>query len=263
MDLRLQGKSVIVTAASKGLGKASALQFAAEGANVLISSRNEEELKNTVKEIKEATCNQNVDYLVCDITDAEAIKGLVEKAVSLNGTVDVLINNAGGPPAGSFDAFDDHAWQKAFELNLLSFIRTIREVLPYMRKQKSGHIVNFASSSIKQPLDNLILSNTFRTGIIGLAKSLSQELAKDNILINTVAPGRIATDRVAELDHMRAGKLGVSYEEIKAQTEASIPMGRYGSPKEFADMVVFLCSGTNTYITGQAVLIDGGLVKAL
>ncbi|HEU5140770.1 MAG TPA: SDR family oxidoreductase [Bacillales bacterium] len=263
MDLGLQGKSIIVTAASKGLGKATAKQFAAEGAHVLLSSRNEEELQKTKEEIQSETGNQNVEYAVCDITQPQDVKDLVANAVKLNGTVDVLVNNAGGPPAGGFDNFDDEQWQKAFELNLLSFVRTIREVLPHMRKQGGGHIVNFTSSSMKQPVDNLILSNTFRTGVVGLAKSLSQELAKDNILVNVVGPGRIATDRVAHLDKVKADKLDLSPEEVKSQSEKSIPLGRYGQPEEFASMVVYLCSKANTYVTGQSLLVDGGMVKAL
>ncbi|NEU31444.1 SDR family oxidoreductase [bacterium LRH843] len=263
MDLQLKNKTVILTAASKGLGKASAIEFALEGANVLISSRNQEELERTVTEIKEKTGNDQVRYAVCDITDPNSIKSLVEEAVQWTGRVDVLINNAGGPPAGGFDNFSDEQWQQAFELNLLSFIRLTREVLPHMRKAGAGRIVNFASSSIKQTLDNLILSNTFRAGIVGLSKSLSQELATDNILINTVGPGKIATDRVAELDQIRADKLGITYEEIRKKQEKEIPIGRYGNPDEFAKMVVFLCSGANTYITGQSLVVDGGLVKAL
>jgi len=263
MDLGLKGKSVIVMAASKGLGKATAEQFAKEGANVVVSSRNEEDLKVVVAEITESTSNDNVKYKTCDVTNPNDIKELVQFAADKYGTVDVLVNNAGGPPAGGFENFDDAAWQNAFELNLLSFVRAIREVLPYMQKQKSGHIINFTSSSIKQTLDNLILSNTFRAGVVGLAKSLSQELAKDNILINTIGPGRIDTERVRHLDSIRADKLGVSYEEIKSSTEASIPMGRYGLPEEFAKQAVFLCSSANTYVTGQTLLVDGGLVKAL
>ncbi|UOQ43321.1 SDR family oxidoreductase [Halobacillus salinarum] len=263
MDLQLSGKTVIVTASSKGLGKAAALEFAKEGAHVLISSRNEQELKKTSEEIVSQSGNDNVVYEVCDVTDPTQIKRLVEKAVTWNGSVDVLINNAGGPPAGTFDDFDDEEWNQAFELNLLSFIRTIREVLPSMRKQQEGRIINIASSSIKQSLDNLILSNTFRAGVVGLSKSLSQELAPDNILINTVGPGRIATDRVAQLDEKRAGAYGISVEEVREQAEENIPLGRYGDPEEFAKTLVFLASGQNTYLTGQSLVIDGGLVKAL
>lgn len=156
MDLQLKGKSVIITAASKGLGKATALQFAKEGAHVLISSRNEEELKKAVTEIKDNTGNEQVRYRVCDITNPDEIKQLAATAAEWNGTIDVLINNAGGPPAGGFDKFSDKDWQNAFELNLLSFIRLIREVVPYMREVGEGRIINFASSSIKQTLDNLI-----------------------------------------------------------------------------------------------------------
>lgn len=263
VDLQLKDKTVIVTAASKGLGKASALQFAEAGAKVLISSRSEADLKEAVSEIKEKTGNEEVRYAVCDITNKASIEKLVQTAVDWTGRVDVLINNAGGPPAGTFSDFADEDWQGAFELNLLSFIRLIREVLPHMKEVGAGRIVNFASSSIKQTLDNLILSNTFRAGIVGLSKSLSQELAKDNILINTVGPGKIATDRVAELDQVHANKIGQTYEEVKAASEQSIPMGRYGKPEEFAKMVVFLCSGANTYVTGQSLVVDGGLVKAI
>ncbi|WP_408009767.1 SDR family oxidoreductase [Pseudalkalibacillus sp. A8] len=263
MDLQLKNKSVIVTAGSKGLGKATAMEFAREGAKVLIASRNEEQLEQAKEEIYQETRNENVDYVICDITDYGQIKNLVNTAVEKNGTVDVLINNAGGPPAGRFENMRDEDWQKSFELNLLSFIRLIREALPHMQKQQSGRIINFASSSIKQPLDNLILSNTFRAGIVGLAKSLSQELAEHQILVNTVGPGRIDTDRVAELDEIRAGQLGVSFEEHVKNTEKTIPLQRYGTPEEFARMVVFLGSGANTYVTGQSFLVDGGMVKAL
>ena len=164
MDLQLHGKSVVVTAASKGLGKATAMEFAKEGAHVLISSRSERDLQAAVEEIKEQSGNERVDYIVCDMMKPKQITQLAEKAFHPNGTIDVLINNAGGPPAGMFDDFADEDWQKAFELNLLSFIRTIRAVLPSMKEQQEGRILNIASSSIKQSLDNLILSNIFRAG---------------------------------------------------------------------------------------------------
>src|SRR5690625_841028 len=263
MDLGLKNKSVLVMAASKGLGKATAMEFARAGAHVLISSRNESELRKTVTEIKETTGNTDVSYKVCDVTNPEAIKAIVSHAVTKNGTIDVLINNSGGPPAGNFDTFDDDAWQKVFELTLLSYIRTIREVLPYMRQQKSGHIVNFASSSVKQPIDNLTLSNVFRVGVTGLSKTLALELGPDNILVNTVSPGRIATDRIDELNQIKADELGVSKEQVAKESEAKIALGRLGKPEEFGKIVTFLCSQANSYVTGQSIIVDGGLVRAI
>lgn len=263
MDLGLKGKSVVVMASSKGLGRAIATNFVTEGANVLISSRDEEELQKTRDEIITETGQNKINYVVCDMTSGEDIQQMMDKAVKLNGTIDVLVNNTGGPPAGNFDKVNDNDWQSAFELNLLSFTRTIRAVLPHMRESGKGHIINIASSSIKEPIDNLILSNTFRAGIVGLSKSLSQELAQDNILINTVAPGRIATGRVEHLDQVKADMIDQTYDEIRTQSEQSIPLGRYGEPREFANMVVYLCSEANSYVTGQAILVDGGMVKAL
>ncbi|WP_085991292.1 SDR family oxidoreductase [Oceanobacillus senegalensis] len=257
MDLGLEGKSVIVTAASKGLGKASAMEFAREGAYVLISSRNKEQLETAVAEIKENTGNQQIDYAVCDMKNANDIQKLVEKAVSWNGTVDVLVNNAGGPPAGSFLDMTDEEWYHAFELNLLSFVRTIRAVAPYMQRQKRGAIVNLASSSIKQSIDGLVLSNTMRPGIVGLSKTLARELGEDNIVINTVGPGVIKTDRISELTK-NSGE-----QSISLANESEIPMGRYGEPEEFAKAIVFLASGANTYITGQTLVVEGGNVRAL
>jgi 3-oxoacyl-[acyl-carrier protein] reductase len=261
MDIGLKGKSVIVLASSKGLGRACAELYVKEGAQVLLSSRNEVELENTVAEIEEAT-GVRPPYITCDICKPDDIKRLIETATALHGGIDVLINNAGGPPAGGFDAFEDADWQGAFELNLLSFIRAIRAVLPLMRERGAGRIVNIASSSIKEPVEGLILSNTFRTAIVGLSKSLAKELGGENILINTVGPGRIATDRVAALDHIRAAKLGLEYEEAKDQLTAAIPLGRYGTPDEFARTIVFLGSYANTYVTGQSLVVDGGATKA-
>jgi len=263
MNLGLKGKSVIVMASSKGLGKATALEFAKAGAHVIISSRTETDLKKTEKDIKNLTGNPKVTFRVCDVTDPAAIKDLVQFTVNTYGTVDVLINNSGGPPAGNFDAFDDTSWQQAFELTLLSYVRTIREVLPYMRKQQRGHIVNFASSSTKQPINNLTLSNVFRVGVTGLSKSLAIELGPHNILVNTISPGRIATDRIQELNEGRAKNLGMSIEKLIQQSEAEIALGRFGQPEEFGKIVTFLCSEANTYMTGQSIIIDGGLVKAI
>jgi 3-oxoacyl-[acyl-carrier protein] reductase len=188
---------------------------------------------------------------------------LVSTTVNELGPVSVLVNNAGGPPAGTFEKFDDQAWQKAFELNLLSYVRTIRAVLPYMKEQKWGRIVNSTSSSVRQVIDNLILSNTLRLGVIGLTKTLSQELAPHNILINAIGPGRFDTDRIRQLDIAMAEKKGISFEEVSKASLARIPIGRYGSPEEYGKLAVFLCSEANSYITGQTVLADGGMTKAI
>ena len=263
MNFGLKDKAVIVTASSKGLGKATALELAKEGARVLISSRHEEELQKAANEIMKLSDNQHIYYTTCDMTKPEDIRSLVETAVMKMGGVDILVNNTGGPPAGGFQEFDDADWQYAFELNLLSYIRTIREVIPHMKKKKGGRIVNIASSSTKQSIDGLILSNTFRTGMVGLSKSLSRELAQDQILINTVGPGRIATDRVAELDQLNAEKRNIPVEELKSMSEKAIPIGRYGEPDEFARVIAFLVSDANTYLTGQSLVVDGGMVTAL
>lgn len=260
MNLDLADKPVIVCASSAGLGKATALEFAREGARVMLSGRREVELKRTLTEIKSETGNEP-RYTVADLTKPADIARLVDATVAAFGGVYTLVNNSGGPPAGTFDQFDDAAWQNAFELNLLSYVRTIRAALPHLRKSR-GRIVNFASSSVKSPIENLILSNTFRTGILGLSKTLASELGSDGILVNVLGPGRIHTDRIEQLDTIRATKAGVPIEQVRADTIKSIPVGRYGTPDEFARVAAFLGSPANTYVTGQALLVDGGMVKA-
>ncbi|RKL63569.1 SDR family NAD(P)-dependent oxidoreductase [Thermoanaerobacteraceae bacterium SP2] len=261
MELGLKNKSVIVMASSSGLGKAAALEFCREGANVMLFSPFEEELKTAQKEIKEVTGKEPL-YTVGDITKYDDIKKVVKNTIDAYGTVYALVNNTAGPPAGTFDAFDDEAWQKAYELCLLSYIRSIREVIPYMRRNGGGRIVNYTSSSVRQVLDNLILSNTFRMGVVGLSKTMSQELGKDNILINVMGPGRMGTARIEYLDKIRAEKAGVTVDEVKKNTIKNIPLGRYGIPAEYGRVTAFLCSEANTYITGQIILVDGGMVKA-
>lgn len=261
MDLGLQGKSVLVMASSAGLGKAAAMEFAREGAKVMLFSNVEDKLRQAQAEIEKETGNRPA-ITHGDVTRYEDIKKVVAETVSRCGPIYALFNNAGGPPAGVFDSFDDAAWQKAYELNLLSSIRAIREVLPSMRREGRGRIVNSTSSSVKQVLDNLILSNTFRMGVMGLTKTLSQELGKDNILINVMGPGRIGTARIAYLDKVRADKAGITVEQVYQNTIKGIPLGRYGTPDEYGRLAAFLCSEANTFITGQTILVDGGMTKA-
>ncbi|MGE7903370.1 SDR family oxidoreductase [Peribacillus sp. NPDC094092] len=261
MDLNLQGKNALVIASSQGLGKAVAQHLVQEGVNVMISGRDEEKLQKVQKELQQLGKGQ-VAYHRSDITKVEDISSLVQKTRKEYGHIDILINNAGGPPGGNFEQISDEDWQKSFELNLFSYIRIIREVLPDMKKG-GGRIINIASTSIKQPIPGLILSNTFRLGIVGLSKTLSVELAPYNILINTVAPGRIATERTNHIDQMNADKQGISREAAAEQSKKTIPLERYGTPEEFAKVVTFLVSEASTYITGSSLLVDGGMVTSI
>ncbi|WP_438318579.1 SDR family oxidoreductase [Sporosarcina sp. FA9] len=262
MDLGLKGKVAFVSASSKGLGKGCALELAKEGAHVIISSRSEQDLIETKREIEEVAKGK-VEYVVCDVTKHEDIQNAIAFAKEKFGKVDILINNAGGPTAGDFSKMTDDDWYAAFELNLLSYIRFIREVLPMMKEQQHGRIINLASSSVKQPISGLILSNTFRPGVVGLSKTLSEELGPYNILVNTVSPGSIATDRLISLNRIRSEKTGVSVEEIEKNTKIGIPLGRYGDVSEFGKMVAFLASDAASYVTGSSILIDGGSVKSI
>ncbi|KPB03385.1 SDR family oxidoreductase [Bacillus sp. CHD6a] len=261
MEMKLNGKTALVMASSQGLGKAIAASLIEEGVNVVLASRNEEKLADVQSELSKKNGGR-ASYIPTDITDSSQIQRAVQHAVDTYGQLDILVNNAGGPPAGSFEQITDEQWQQAFELNLLSYIRTIREALPHLKKN-GGKIINIASSSIKEPIPGLLLSNTFRTGIVGLTKTLASELAGDNILINTVAPGRIATDRVAFLDEVNAEKQGMTKAEMEEKVKEGIPLGRYGDPEEFAKVVTFLVSDANSYMTGSSFLVDGGMVKSI
>lgn len=261
MELNLAGKTALVVASSQGLGFAIAERLVREGANVMISGRDEEKLKNRVRELEEIGQGRAA-FFIADVTKEEDIQKLVSKTVERFGGIQLLVNNAGGPPAGSFEELTDKDWMHSFELNLLSYVRIIRETLPYLKEQ-GGKIVNIASSSIKEPISGLILSNTFRTGIVGLSKTLASELAPYNILINTIAPGRIATDRVKHLDQIRADQQGIDIETVEANNKAEIPLKRYGTPEEFANVAAFLLSDANSYMTGSSFLVDGGMIKAI
>jgi len=260
MYLGLTDKPILVLASSGGLGRGVATEFAREGARVMLFARSEEKLVATADAI-EAETGHRPHYTVGDITTAEDVTRAVDRTVAEFGGLWGLFNNTGGPPAGPFDQFSDADWLKAFELTMLGYVRAIRAALPHLRKN-GGRIVNNSSASTKQAIDGLLLSNTFRAGLVGLGKTLARELGKDKILVNTVGPGRIDTERVAQLDQIWAEQKGITYTDQRHQSENSIPLGMYGQPADFARIVVFLCSEANAYLTGQNLLIDGGMVGA-
>ena len=262
MDLGLKGVVALVTASSEGIGRAIALGLAREGATLTICARRPEVLQSTASEISEAT-GAEILALPCDVTEIEAPENLVSRTIDLFGRLDVLVTNAGGPPHGEFEAHDDQAWQTAFEANLLSVVRLVRVALPHLKASGRGRIINMSSTSVKQPIDGLILSNSIRAGVIGLAKTLANELAPFGITVNNIAPGRIETERVRDLDRARAAALGITEEEARKAMIAQVPLGRYGTPEEVANLAVFLASNKASYITGTTIQVDGGLVRSI
>ena len=262
MDLGIKGKTALVVAASKGMGKASALGLAAEGARVVMCARGEAALKDAAAEVKQKT-GAEVLALAADASRAADISKVVAEANRAFGGVDILVANVGGPPPGPFEAMSDEQWKAAFEQVHLSTVRFIREVLPHMKQARWGRILAIQSSSVKQPVDGLVLSNGIRPGIAGLFKTLAGDLAPHGITVNLVLPGRIMTDRFREHQTDRATRSGVTLEKQMELSSADIPMGRIGTPEEFAAMVVFLASARASYVTGTAVQVDGGLIRSV
>jgi 3-oxoacyl-[acyl-carrier protein] reductase len=262
MDLGIKGKTALVVAASKGMGKASALGLAAEGARVVMCARGEAALKDAAAEVKQRT-GAEVLALTADASRAADISRVVAEANRAFGGVDILVANVGGPPPGPFEQMTDEQWKAAFEQVHLSTVRFIREVLPHMKQARWGRILAIQSSSVKQPVDGLVLSNGIRPGIAGLFKTLAGDLAPLGITVNLVLPGRIMTDRFREHQTDRAKRAGVTLEKQMELSYADIPMGRIGTPEEFAAMVVFLASRPASYVTGTAVQVDGGLIRSV
>jgi len=262
MDYGLKGRSVIVAAASEGIARAAAIKFAAEGARLALCSRDAAKLTRTADEIRQ---QHGVPVLAepFDVTDEQAVQRFVQKVGTEYGDVDVCVTNAGGPPARMFLSTTTEEWQRAFELNLLSIVHLARAVIPWMQRKGWGRIVTLTSVSVRQPVGDLIYSNTVRAGVLGLVKSLSNEFGKDGITVNNVGPGYTATARLSELITKRAAEQKMTEEQYAARMSADMPLQRLGQPDEVADAIVWLASERASYITGQTLLVDGGLYKGL
>jgi 3-oxoacyl-[acyl-carrier protein] reductase len=262
MDLGLQGKVAAIAAASKGLGKACAFELAREGCAIAICARDASALQATAREIADTT-GARVVPVVADMTLAADITRFIDTARAELGDPLILVNNAGGPPAGYFDQFDDAAWERAFNLTLLSTVRIIRAALPGMRRAGWGRIVNITSVSVKQPIGDLLLSNAIRPGVIGLAKTLANDYAREGITVNNVAPGFTLTDRQRDLGQARADREGSSLAQVVEELGTQVPMGRVGQPEELAAVVAFLASTRASYVTGSTIAVDGGSTRGL
>jgi 3-oxoacyl-[acyl-carrier protein] reductase len=262
MDLHLKDKVVMVAAASQGIGYGIAEAVAKEGARLSIASRSAEKIESAAQALRDQygiDCNG----YVMDASDAGSIRAWAEATLRDFGEVQGLVVNAGGPPPGNFDAFDDAAWARAYELTLMSAVRMVRAVLPQMRAQQSGAILTVTSTSIREPIDNLLLSNVFRSGVVALVKSLSNELAGEGIRVNNLVPGRIDTERVRTLDSMVADRKGIPVEEERNVQFAEIPLGSYGTIEDMGSAGAFLLSDAARYITGVTLLVDGGKTRAV
>jgi 3-oxoacyl-[acyl-carrier protein] reductase len=262
MDLQIDDKVFLVAGASKGLGLAIAEQLSLNGARVAIASRDIAAITAAAAGVSARTGNQVRAY-VMDASNAESIQQWVADANRDFGQIDGLVVNAGGPPPGQFDAFSDEDWQAAFNLTLMSAVRMVREALPHLRRGGGGAILTLTSSSVKEPVDFLLLSNVMRSGVTSLAKSLSKQLATENIRVNNLIPGLIATDRMQNLDAAQAKAKAISISEQRNLNEQNIPFGRYGEPMEFGKAGAFLLSPAASYITGASLVVDGGTMKAV
>lgn len=257
MDLGLKGCRALVAGASKGLGKACATSLIGEGARVFICSRNRKEIEGTAAEIKAE------GYLDADVSRPEEVSRLVAKAIELLGGLDILVTNAGGPPTAPFDKAPDKDWDIAYQLNLMSAVRLIREALPALKASGRGRIINLTGYGVKEPMTDLVVSDSVRAGVTVMAKTIASDLAPFGITVNNIAPGPIMTDRLIEILAARAKSLGISVEEQFKRFAETIPVRRMGQPKEIGDLCAFLCSPQAGYLTGQAIVVDGGVNRSI
>jgi 3-oxoacyl-[acyl-carrier protein] reductase len=261
MDLGLRDRVALVAAGSKGLGRAIALELAAEGAQVVICARGKDALDATVAEI--AAAGGRAFGFVADVSNVADVARLVESARSACGPVDILVTNSGGPRSGTFDVLSPEDWDQATRVLLTSAVELTRAVIPDMRTRRWGRILNITSIAAKQPVDGLMLSNSLRAAVTAFARTLANEVAKDGITVNNLLPGYTRTDRVVDLAAQMAASSGTSPEAVAGRWEAQIPMGRLGEPREFAALAAFLASDRASYITGQSIAVDGGWIRGL
>ena len=262
MDLGLKDKVALVAAGSRGLGRAVAEELAAEGASLVLCARDATTLAETTAAIADQT-GAHVLGVPCDVTAASQVKQLVASGIDRFGRIDILVTNAGGPPAGRFDQLTQEQWEEATRLTLYSAVHLTREVLPGMKARRWGRILNITSIAVKQPVENLLLSNSLRAAVTGFARTLANEVATEGITVNNILPGYTRTERLEDLAQMMAEKQGISADEFRGRWEAEIPMGRLGEPREFAALAAFLVSERASYITGTSIQIDGGWIRSL
>ena len=260
MELNLKGKTAVILASSKGIGKACAVELAREGCNVAICSRSKSDIDAVQKEI--LMFNRKVFSGVCDVTNREDMMNFMKSVRSELGKVNILVNNCGGPAGGSFHQIKREDWDDAFKKCLMQVVDWTYEVVPEMVQNKWGRILNIVSTSVRQPIDGLLLSNSIRPGVIGFTKSVSKELAPNGVTFNSILPGSILTDRQTELAMKKAQQTGESIDRILEKKIAEIPMKRYGRPEEIGYLAAFLCSDLAAYITGASFQVDGGLLKS-
>jgi 3-oxoacyl-[acyl-carrier protein] reductase len=262
MDLGLKDKVALVVAGSRGLGRAVAEELAAEGASIIICARDEKVLTEAASSIA-TEFDAHVLAIPADVEFAADIQRVVQSGLDRFGHIDVLVTNAGGPPAGRVDQITSEQWERATRVTLFSVIEFARLVLPVMKERHWGRILNITSICVKQPVENLVLSNSLRAGVTGFARTLANEVAADGITVNNILPGYTRTERVEELAEMMAEKQGISAAEFKAKWETEIPMKRLGEPREFAALAAFLVSERASFITGTSIQVDGGWIRSL
>ncbi|HYJ85448.1 MAG TPA: SDR family oxidoreductase [Pyrinomonadaceae bacterium] len=262
MDLGLRGKIALVAASSRGLGRAVAEELANEGASLILCARDAQALNKTKDDIVSQSGVQVIAVLA-DVSLPGDVKRVVDSGIEQFGRIDILVTNAGGPPAGKFEQLTLEQWEQAVRLTLFSAIELTRQVLPGMKARGWGRILNITSIAVKQPVENLILSNSLRAAVTGLARTLANEVAAEGITVNNILPGYTRTERVEDLAVMMAEKQGISAEEFKHRWEQEIPMRRLGEPREFAALAAFLVSERASYITGTSIQVDGGWIRSL